>query len=646
MSVKSSPRPGATGIFNKAALDYFAARGIDPETAESAGVGFRFGELTFRFHRPDGTSYVRIRDLVNDHRRGPKGQSLELWWPAGRSGGAVLLAEGESDALAALTALRSTDGLPPTLDGLTVAAIPGTGMPKSRAAAELRAEGVEVVYTVFDADTAGRKATKAMVEPLAEVGIEMIEVNLPDGLDLADLLAAADNPTGALAELIAEADAARDEATDVVQDDAAEVEPLPNDAVAAMLGGVVDTLDRFVVLPGEHERVALTLFVAHTWAIEGAHATPYMLVVSPEKRSGKSRLLQVLGMLVEKPWGVIGASEAAMFRKIAKHRPTMLLDEIDAIFGTHSERTEPLRAILNAGNRPGATVARCVGENQDVEDFPIFCAKVLAGIDSGHRIPDTIRDRAVTISMQRRTGAEPVEPLRHRDADAEAEPIRKALERWAVGAVDPLRDAYPDLPADLDDRAAEAWEPLLAIADMAEGTWPERARRAAVALSGDGDRDEVTTGTLLLGAIREAFGVAEKMATSDLLAAINADEQLPFGGWRDGKGLDSRGLARLLKPYGVRPRTVELPDGRSLKGYLKEMFSEPWSRWLPTRTEPSEASEASEAAGPVNEKPHEQADLTDLTDLTAISGNGGPSDATPEDEAEIERIAAKMGGAS
>jgi hypothetical protein len=645
--------------FNQAALDYFASHGIRPEIASAVGVHLS-GGLRFPYYDELGSVlFERKRDMMEGKVYQPAGKGLLPWTPVG-TGPALIVFEGESDCLAALSAMykpapapacevQRRDDLPPPLVELTPVALPGAGVCHG-ALADLVEELDASVLIAFDGDEAGRVAAAKLKEKISHA----TSIDLPDGKDLADLLAAADDPTAALAELVAEAEAAAEDVPvegDADDEEAAEVKPLPNDAVAGLLDQVTATLDRFVILPGEHERNVLALFAAHTWAIEGAHATPYVLVVSPEKRSGKSRLLQVLELLVARPWGVIGASEAAMFRKIAKAKPTLLLDEIDAIFGANAERTEPLRAILNAGNRPGATVARCVGEGADVEDFPIYCAKVLAGIDTGHRIPDTVRDRSVTISMVRKTGGEPVERLRWRDADAEVQPLREALERWAVGAIDLLLAANPELPLELDDRAAEAWEPLLAIANMAGGEWPERARAAALALSGDGDRDEVTTGAMLLGAIREAFGDAEKLATSDLLSAVNSDEELPFGAWRDGKGLDSRGLARLLKPYGIRPRTVELPDGRSLKGYPKEKFCEPWERWLPTptRTEPSEASEASEDIEPVSEKPHGKAVLTDLTDLTAISnadGNGGPPDATPDQEAEIERITAKLGGAA
>src|SRR5436190_2648070 len=130
---------------------------------------------------------------------------------------------------------------------------------------------------------------------------------------------------------------------------------------ARLLEALEQFTRRFVVLPLDLASVAVVLWIAHTWAIGGAHQTPYLLVLSPEKRSGKTRLLEVLELLVARPWRVTAASEAAMFRRIASEPPpTLLLDEIDAIFASNSERTEPIRAILNSGNRPGAAVARCV----------------------------------------------------------------------------------------------------------------------------------------------------------------------------------------------------------------------------------------------------------------------------------------------
>ena len=41
-----------------------------------------------------------------------------------------------------------------------------------------------------------------------------------------------------------------------------------------LLGEVEELITRFVVLPDQHALTALALFVAHTWAVDGAHATP------------------------------------------------------------------------------------------------------------------------------------------------------------------------------------------------------------------------------------------------------------------------------------------------------------------------------------------------------------------------------------
>jgi hypothetical protein len=178
-------------------------------------------------------------------------------------------------------------------------------------------------------------------------------------------------------------------------------------ATSALLEQVRAFVRRFVVLPSDAAATALALFVLHTWAIAAAEATAYMVVISAEKGSGKTRVLEVLGYLVREPWHTAGVSEAALFRKIEQDEPCLLLDEVDAIFGSNSERTEPLRAALNAGNRRGGRITRCVPPKMELGEFSVFCPKALAGIDSG-RLPDTIKDRSVILHMKRRRAGEEV----------------------------------------------------------------------------------------------------------------------------------------------------------------------------------------------------------------------------------------------
>jgi hypothetical protein len=394
-------------------------------------------------------------------------------------------------------------------------------------------------------------------------------------------------------------------------------------AAHARLGRLLDETEafvaRYVILPGDAERTAVALWIVHTHGIDGAHATPYLLILSPEKRSGKTRVQEVLELLVARPWRVIGASEAALFRKLAQ-RPTLLLDEIDAIFGSHPERTEPLRAVLNAGNRPGSTVPRCVGEKSEVKDFEVFSAKALAGIDSGHRIPDTIRDRAIPIAMRRKTSSEQVARFRHRNANAEAAPLRDRLATWGEGATNPLLGAEPDSPPELDDRAAEAWEPLFAIADAAGDRWPQRAREAALVLSTGGDPDEQSLGVLVLTAARTALRDRDRITSAGLVEFINSDEESPFGGFRDGRGLDTRGLAKLLRPYGIRPRTIRVGDNPNHRGYLREQFVDAWERWIPRfPIQGPQAPQTPQATEPVTDIPLEQGNVADVA---GIPGRG------------------------
>ena len=118
--------------------------------------------------------------------------------------------------------------------------------------------------------------------------------------------------------------------------------------------------------------------------------------------------------------------------------------------------------------------------------------------------PDTILDRAIVITMQRRTRGEPVEKLRERTARALGTPLQDAL-AYHVGRLEDLTVADAALPAELDDRAQDGWEPLVAIADAAGGDWPGRARRAAVAVFLSRSAADDNPGLRLLADCREVF---------------------------------------------------------------------------------------------------------------------------------------------
>jgi hypothetical protein len=353
----------------------------------------------------------------------------------------------------------------------------------------------------------------------------------------------------------------------------------------ALLDRVAEFIRRFVVLRNEHQAVALALWIAHTHAFEAADSTPYPLITSPEKRSGKSLLLEVLELLVARGWYVSGVSEAVVFRKINKDRPTLLLDEVDAIFGVREERTEPLRALINSGSRRNGKVARCVGPNHDVEDFSVFCPKCLAGIETG-RLPETIRDRSIPIRVQRKLD-EVVERFRFRTVSTEAADLREELSRWGEENVAILYELFPPLPDDLNDRAAEGWEPLLAIADNAGGEWPTKGRKAAVALCADVEVEDDSFGVQLLTDLKRIWDpdeVGYTLSSAAICDALTSSDDGPWRTWgrnRKVPGFSPRDLAQHLRRYGIRPKTVRLGGDATAKGYQHGQFTDAWSRYLP-----------------------------------------------------------------
>ena len=348
---------------------------------------------------------------------------------------------------------------------------------------------------------------------------------------------------------------------------------------ARLLGYVNNLLRRFVHYPsgGEHQRTALALYVLHTWAIEAAVRTPYLYIKSPQKRSGKTRLLEVLELACRAPLRAASITEAAVFQSIEAFDPTLLIDEVDAIFTARSERAQALRGILNAGAGRGAHVVRGTQDGTPAK-FSTFCCKVLAGIDTG-RLPDTIRDRSIVIELERKRRDEPVERLRVRDLGNEPEELQQRLRDWAAEHTEVLREYRCELIPGISDRLEEAWEPLLAIAELAGGDWPARARAAAVALAEGDDHGAEDHAQLLLAALQDIFGSREEMFTAEICTKLNEDDELPFGGYRRGEGIDGRGLARLLRRHDIRPHNVRVPEGEQAKGYRREEFLEAWARY-------------------------------------------------------------------
>jgi hypothetical protein len=276
-------------------------------------------------------------------------------------------------------------------------------------------------------------------------------------------------------------------------------------------------------------------------------------------------------------------SPAALYSKLhSKPTPTLLLDEVDAIFNQKGDSTEAVRGVLDAGNRRGGTVSRVNmrgGKSRRVEEFNVYGPKALAGIRS---LPETLYSRSIVIPLRRKTPDEEVKPFRHALIRERVEDLRARLatitvsEEWVRSF-----DAY-ELEG-LSDRQIEGWQPLFALAG--QGKWLNLATDAAQRLSQEQhDNDDTSLEALLLEHIRDAFGESNHIRTSTLLDTLRARDDGPWAEWFDENwdpfnNKSASKLARVLRPYGVKPRRPRFENGEQAAGYIRDDFAQAWGRW-------------------------------------------------------------------
>ncbi len=341
---------------------------------------------------------------------------------------------------------------------------------------------------------------------------------------------------------------------------------------AALLDELRATFERHMALPpGAADAISLWTLMSHCF--EAFSVLPMLNVYSPVMRCGKSRLLELIGALAPRPLIASNLTHAVLFRTIDGYSPTVLMDEVE----TYLHGNEAMRGVLNGGHtKASAVVVRLFGKDYEPRCFNTYCPKVIAGI--GRRAP-TLEDRSISIELRRRAPGERIEPLRL-DKLHRLEPLRRRAARWANDHRDELALLDPEMPDLVSDRARDNWRPLLAIATLAGGRWPAAAQQAALLLNGrpDVEEDAIT----LLADLRELFALAgvDRLPSDDALRGLAALEERPWSEWRAGQPLSPAQLAALLRPFGIRPQSINLGAKRTLKGYHRHQFDDAFSRYL------------------------------------------------------------------
>jgi putative DNA primase/helicase len=355
-----------------------------------------------------------------------------------------------------------------------------------------------------------------------------------------------------------------------------EIEPWPAPVDgAALLDEITAAIQRHVIL-GTHEAYSVALWVLYSHAYDAFPISPRLAITSPTAECGKTSLLVLVGDHSQRPVVASSVTAAIVFRVIDKWHPTFLMDELD----TFLPENEELRGVINSGHaKRAAVVYRTVGDDHEPRGFSSWTPVVLALIG---KLPPTLESRSIPINLQRKLPGQRVARYKS-DKQPYLDLARKAA-RWGADNFDALRNAEPAVPEAITGRRADNWEPLIAVADLGGGEWPQRARAAALAAAGITAGHDL--GIMMLADIRRVLGARDQITSEDLAAQLARLEGQPWADFgKSGRAISRNAIARLLKPFGIAPGDLWIKrgqSGRSAKGYKSADFTEAFERYLPT----------------------------------------------------------------
>jgi Protein of unknown function (DUF3631) len=365
-------------------------------------------------------------------------------------------------------------------------------------------------------------------------------------------------------------------------------------ALADVLNEITEHIATYIEC-STHAQAAMALWLAYTHLIPTKgppphDVVPYIFITSVERQSGKTTLLDVMRPIAARPVMLAGTSPAALLRMLG-NRPTLFLDEVDTIFRASAADStqEMLRGILNSGYRATGKFARFELKQKE---YPTFGPKALAGI--GRDIPESVYDRCITIRLERRQtdGKRVVKRARLRRLNSEGAAIASRITEVVAGVVlEPFGDE--DFPDALSDRAADIWEPLLALGEAAGSTWGAIARAAAVAISRSSADDSLSEGQQLLRDLRlvfdnamkaadfistqEVIGLPEDLRNNQFASGLCAIEDGPWVLYgRTGRPITPHRFWKLIGEY----RIPRVSNGQA-RGMRPTDFAEAFSRYVP-----------------------------------------------------------------
>lgn len=340
---------------------------------------------------------------------------------------------------------------------------------------------------------------------------------------------------------------------------------------AYMLDEITRMLDKHIIFPSDEARDSVVLWIAHTYVFDTFSTTPRLSLRSKLPGSGKSMVLDMVGMLGYNTRKGLGLTPATMWRLLEHYKPTLILDEVDTVFGKNgsSSAHKDLRCVINGGHRRGEVVPRCSGA-EDVKDFNVFGPIAMGGLG---RLPATIATRSVEIEMVPYKGGD--RKITEIDVDEMQDHVnrlKRLAESWSELGKKYLVKRPDAMP--VSARKADVWRPLVSIGDMAGDDWSDRARKASVVMTTEADGKKTSANMQALIDMRRVMHGQEHMSTAEALRGLVT---MNDGVWAADE-LDARALARYLSAFDIRSVNIR-EDGKVFKGFRADQFAEAWDQF-------------------------------------------------------------------
>ena len=338
---------------------------------------------------------------------------------------------------------------------------------------------------------------------------------------------------------------------------------------------IEDYVQDYVTLADPQYSLPIALWVLGTFCFSEFDAYPYLVITSPTKRSGKTRLSEMISFSGSNPRNFAAMTAATMFRAIEDEKPMLIFDEAETL---SSESANTMRAVLNVGYRRGQTVPRVAAGG--IKEYTTYCPKVFVLIGDTY---DTLRDRSIVITMKR---AETRRRFVYDVAREEGRVLREEMHdavQWHLGDLQHAFQNHKGLPF-LMDRDEEIWTSLFCLCDVFAKDRVKELQAAAVDMSTEKTADarryvdlraaETTAmedeyAKRLLADLYSLFVIGGKViSTQD---AIDKLKEITVAPWRKfrGEGIDAHDMANLLSRFGVRPVRIAVGSGRGKQKFYR-----------------------------------------------------------------------------